>query len=79
MKHLSEMMETSDLTYRSSPKDNSLILKGHGYDDTVVHLGDADCLTITQETEFGEEMTVVLSREMLQNLWPNLNLWLKLP
>lgn len=47
-------------------------------DDTVVHLGDLECITVEQETEFGDEMTVVLSREMLHKLWPHVTLWLKL-
>lgn len=78
MKYLSESSYIPNPMAKVDPSQQTVQLTDPQCDDTEVHLGDLECVTIAQQTEFGEDMTVVLSREMLHKLWPHITLWLKL-
>lgn len=78
MKHLSQIASTPDPTFSVDQRLNIVTLNDPACDETKVYLGDHDCLTITQVTEDGEYMSIIVSREMLQNLWPTLKLWMTL-
>lgn len=57
------------------PLHDVLELDSPGEDETTVYFDGADCLTIVQQTEFGETMTVVLSKHMVSLMFPHIKEW----